>query len=230
MFHILLIAIFLVAGIEKKGNLQEEELLIELPELMADQVIPEEEQEEQEMMEKEATPNEASSPQSETQSSRTNIASNRLAQNDKFFDDDYMKEVEDAQKLVSDVNSQLSKEKVKLEDIKMPVRTTEGMNPDSIGNSVYTGESNIVYYLENRFHRSLPIPVYLTKRGGKIIVDITVDRQGRVTSAEPQKSPGINDEQLYLYAKAAASRTVFNSDPKAPEPQRGTIHYTFVPQ
>jgi hypothetical protein len=70
----------------------------------------------------------------------------------------------------------------------------------------------------------------LPGRGGKIIVDITVNRQGRVISAEPQKTPGINDEQLYLYAKAAASRTVFNSDPNAPEPQRGTIHYTFVPQ
>jgi len=230
VFHILLFAIFLLADIERKGNLQEEELLIELPELIAEPEIPEEEQENEDIQEEELKPNEASSPLSETQSNRTNEASNRLAQNDKFFNEDYMKEVEEAKKLVSDVNNQLAKEKVKLEDIKMPVRTTGEMDPDSIGNSVYSGESNIVYYLENRYHRSLPIPVYLTKRGGKIIVDITVDRQGRVISAEPQKTPGINDEQLYLYARAAASRTIFNSDPKAPEPQRGTIHYTFVPQ
>lgn len=230
VFHILLITVFLLADIERKGNLQEEELLIELPELIAEPEIPEEEQEKQELQENESKPNEASSPLSEPQNNQTNAASNRLAQNDKFFDEDYMKEVEDAKKLVSDVNNQLAKEKVNLEDIKMPVRSTEGMNPDSIGNSVYTGESNIVYYLEKRYHRSLPIPVYLTKRGGKIIVDISVDRQGRVISAEPQKTPGINDEQLYMYAKAAASRTVFNSDPKAPEPQRGTIHYTFVSQ
>jgi hypothetical protein len=63
---------------------------------------------------------------------------------------------------VSDVNNQLqSKEKVtknNWEDIKMPVQSTEGMNPDSISNTIYTGESNIVYYLENRYHRRLSHP------------------------------------------------------------------------
>src|SRR5690606_40140670 len=64
----------------------------------------------------------------------------RLAQNEKFFDDDYMQEVENAQKLVSDVNNQLSKEKVDWDDIKMPVQTNDRVKPDSIGNEVYTGD------------------------------------------------------------------------------------------
>lgn len=230
MFHILLFATFLLADVDMKGKLPEEEILIELPELMMEPEIPEEEQETAEQQESESVPNEASAPQAEIRNQRTNVASNRLAQNDKFFDEDYLQELEEAQKLVSDVNNQLSKEKVNWEDIKMPVRTTEGMNPDSIGNTVYTGESNIVYYLENRYHRSLPIPVYLTRHGGKVVVDITVNRQGVVVSAEPQKSSGIRDEELYLYAKAAASRTIFNADPDAPERQRGTIHYTFIAQ
>lgn len=230
MFHILLFAAFLLADVDIKGELPEEEILIELPELMMEPEVPEEEQEIAEQQESEPVPNEASAPQAESQSQRSNIASNRLAQNDKFFDEDYLQELEEAQKLVSDVNNQLAKEKVNWEDIKMPVRTTEGMNPDSIGNSVYTGESNIVYYLENRYHRSLPIPVYLTRHGGKVVVDIIVDRQGEVISAEPQKSSGIHDEDLYLYAKAAASRTIFNADPNAPDRQRGTIHYTFIAQ
>ncbi len=230
VFHILLFSVFLLADVERKGNLQEEELIIEFPDLVSEPEITEEEQENQEMQETETVPNEASSPLSQPQSSSTNRASNRLAQNDKFFDEDYMNEVEEAQKLVSDVNNQLSKEKVNFEDIKMPVRTNDELNPDSIGNSIYSGESNIVYYLENRYHRSLPVPVYLTRRGGKIIVDISVNRQGKVISAEPRKTSGINDEQLYIYAKAAASRTIFNADPTAPDPQRGTIHYTFIPQ
>lgn len=225
VFHILLFSLFLLADVEMKGILQEEEVLIELPEL-----LPEEKQETPEEQDIEPISNETSAQLSETQSSQTTVASNKLAKNDKFFDENYMKELDDAQKLVTDVNNQLSKEKVNLEDIKMPVRTTEGMNPDSIGNSVYTGESNIVYYLENRYHQSLPIPIYLTKQGGKIIVDISVNRQGRVIFAEPQKTSGIRDEQLYMYAKAAASRTIFNVDPNAPEPQKGTIHYTFVAQ
>ncbi len=227
IFHILLFSAFLIAGIEMKGTVQEEELLIEFPDLLPEEELPEDEVEQQES---EPTPNEASSPLQETRSNRTNVASNRLAQNDEFFDEEYLREVEAAKQLVSDVNNQLSKEAVDMEDIEMPVQTTEGMNPDSIRNVVYTGESNIVYYLENRHHLRLPIPVYLAQGGGKIIVDISVNRQGKVIQAEPRKNPAIRDEQIYIYAKVAASRTVFNSDPNAPNPQQGTIHYTFVAQ
>ncbi len=223
----MLVSAFLLAELDRKGNPQEEAFLIELPDL-----LPEEEpvEEQQELQESEPVSTQASAALNQTQSSRTNMASNRLAQNEKFFDEEYLKELQDAQKLVSDVNSQLAKEKVNWEDIKMPEQSTEGMHPDSISNTIYTGESNIVYYLENRYHRRLPIPVYLSQGGGKIIVDITVNRQGTVIQAEPRKSPGIRDEQLYLYAQAAASRTVFNAEPSAPEPQKGTIHYTFVAQ
>jgi TonB family protein len=227
IFHILLVSAFLLAELDRKGNPQEESFLIELPDLP---IEPELHEEEQKQEETEPITSEASAPLNETRSNRTNIASNRLAQNEKFFDEEYMRELQDAQKLVNDVNNQLGKEKVKWEDIKMPVQSTDGMNPDSIKNTVYTGESNIVYYLENRYHRQLPIPVYLAQRGGKVVVDITVNRQGTVTRAEPRKNSGIRDEQLYLYAKAAASRTIFNADPNAPEPQTGTIHYTFVAQ
>lgn len=226
IFHILLFSLFLLADINRKGTVQEEELLIEFPD-----ILPEPEQEENATeQESEPLPNEAAAPLSQTQSNRTNIASNRLAQTDEFFDEDYMREVEAARQLVSDVNNQLSKESVDLEDIEMPVKTTEGMDPDSIENIVYTGESNIVYYLENRYHVRLPIPVYLAQSGGLVIVDIAVNPQGQVVQAEPRQNPSIRDEQIYLYAKAAASRTVFNADPGAPNPQKGTIHYTFVAQ
>jgi hypothetical protein len=226
LFHILLFSAFLLADIDRKGTVQEEELLIEFPD-----VLPEPELEE-ESPEQEGEPltNEAAAPLAQTQSNRTNIASNRMAQSDELFDEDYMREVEAARQLVDDVNNQLSKETVDLEDIEMPVETTEGMDPETIENVVYTGESNIVYYLENRYHQRLPIPVYLAQTGGVVIVDIAVNRKGRVIEAEPRKNPAIRDEQIYLYAKAAASRTVFNADPDAPNPQRGTIHYTFVSQ
>jgi hypothetical protein len=227
IFHILLFSFFLLADVNMKGTVQEEELIIEFPDFLPE---PEIEEEVTEQQDSEPLTNDASSPLAETQNNRTNVASNRLAQTEEFFDEDYMREVKAAKQLVSDVNNQLSKEKVNLEDIKMPVQTTEGMDPDSIENVVYTGESNIVYYLENRYHVSLPIPVYLTQSGGLVVVDIVVNRQGRVTEAEPRNNPSIRDDQIYLYAKAAASRTIFNADPDAPNPQRGTIHYTFVAQ
>jgi hypothetical protein len=93
--------------------------------------------------------------------------------------------VEAAKQLVSNVNKNLAKETVDLSDIEMPVETTEGMDRDSIKNVIYAGESNIVYYLENRYHLRLPVPVYLSQGGGTIIVDIVVNRQGEVIEAEP---------------------------------------------
>ena len=227
IFLILLFSFFLLADVNMKGTAREEELLIEFPDILPE--IEEEIPEQQEQPEQPMT-NEAAAPLSQMQSNRTNIASNRLAQGEEFFDEDYLREVEAAKQLVNNVNNQLSKEAVNLDDIKMPEQTTEGMTREEIENTVYSGESNIVYYLENRYHVWLPIPVYLAQSGGVIVVDITVDRNGRVTQANPRSNPSIRDEQMYIYAKAAASRTVFNADQSAPNPQKGTIHYTFIAQ
>jgi len=227
VFHIILVAAFLLAEVEMKGNIKDEPLLIEFPDILPEEeeIVPEKEKAE-----------ELAAPETRSTNNLTNAASNRLSveksttSKDKFFDEDYLKEVNDAKKLVSNVNNQLSKEKVNMDDIKMPVETTEGMNPDSIKNVIYTGESNIVYYLENRYHLSLPIPVYLTQGGGKIIIEIVVDRQGKVIQATPKAGQKIRDEQIIVYAQTAALRTLFNADPKAPSGQRGTIHYNFIAQ
>jgi len=227
VFHIILFTTLLLAEVEMKGNIKEEALLIEFPD-----VLPEE----QEEISEEKKPEEMTPPDEKTINNLTNAASNRLSAEknvsakDKFFDDSYQKEVNEAKQLVSNVNNQLSKEKIDIDDIKMPVQTTEGMDPDSIKNIIYTGESNIVYYLENRYHVSLPIPVYLAQGGGKIIIDIVVNRQGEVIQATPKPGQKVRDEQIIIYAQTAAFRTLFNADPKAPSAQRGTIHYTFVAQ
>lgn len=224
VFHILLLSAFLLAEVDMKGNVTEEELLIEFPEeLLNEPELPEEETQQLE----ETMPNDPSSDYSEPQ---TNQASKQIMENEEFFDEEYTKELEAARRLSQNVREQLSKETIDLDDIEMPVETTEGMDPDSVKNVIYAGESNIVYYLENRYHLRLPVPVYLAQGGGKVVVDIVVDRQGRVVEAEPQKNSSVRDEQIFLFAKAAARRTVFNADPQAPALQRGTIHYTFVAQ
>ncbi|WP_163323491.1 hypothetical protein [Draconibacterium mangrovi] len=228
VFHILLFSAFLLADVDMKGNVKEEEILIEFPAEMLEPEINEPETVEEESTDQ---PN-----IEQTTNTRTNVASNQSAtentttSTDEFFDDDYLKEVEAAQQLVSNVNKNLAKEIVDLSDIEMPVETTEGMDRDSIKNVIYVGESNIVYYLENRYHISLPVPVYLSQGGGTVIVDIAVNRQGRVVEAEPRDDSSIRDKQLFAYAKEAASRTVFNSDNSAPTRQKGTIQYTFVAQ
>lgn len=226
LFHILLFASFLLAEVDMKGNIKEEPLVIEFPDILPEEEaeVPEDKSGDLETSENKSVNN------------LTNAASNRLSvknntpSTDKFFDDDYLKEVNDAKNLVSSVNNQLAKETVNIDDIKMPVESTEGMNPDSIKNIIYSGESNIVYYLENRYHLSLPIPVYLARGGGKVVIEIEVDRQGRVIQANPLPGQRVFDEQIFMYAKLAALKTIFNADPKAPAAQKGTIHYNFIAQ
>ncbi len=227
IFHILLFSIFLLAGIDKKRIIQEEAIVIEFPDILPEpEIIEEETQADQQQ---EQIP-------AENRNTRSNLASNRSAREntttstDEFFDNEYLKELEAAQKLRSDVNNQLSKEIVDMSDIEMPVESTEGMDPDSIKNVIYTGESNIIYYLEGRYHLRLPVPVYLSQGGGTVVVDISVDRNGKVVEAVARKNNSVRDKQIFLYAQEAASRTVFNADNSAPAIQKGTIQYTFIAQ
>ena len=222
IFHILLFGSFLLAEINLKREAVEEPIIIDFSNI--EEII--EQLEQQESQADEITPS-GGNPQ-ELQN-RSNQAINRAIK-DPFFDEAYKQEIENAQKLVSDVNEQLSKEIPELEDIAMPEETTEGMDPDSIKNVIFSGESNIEYFLENRYHTKLPIPVYLTQGGGTITIDIYVDRSGRVKKTEVAKTKNTNDPMLAAYALQAARKTFFNRDAKAPELQKGTITYTFVPQ
>ena len=225
LFHILLFSAFLLADVDIKGNAREEVMLIEFPEFLAEPELPEE----MESQEEDAV-------DAQTYDKLSNIASNRTAtentttSTDHFFDNDYLEELEAAKQLRSSVSNNLSKETVDMSEIKMPVETTEGMDRDSIKNVIYAGESNIRYYLTNRYHISLPVPVYLAQGGGTVIVDIKVNRQGQVTEAVARENNLVRDKQIFLYAQEAASRTRFNSDSNAPSSQKGTIHYTFVAQ
>jgi len=163
-------------------------------------------------------------------SSGSNLAVNDAVKKDKFFNASYRRGVEEAQKMVVDVNKQLSKKSPAAKKIKMPEATTEGQNPDSIKNTIYSGKSNIHYFLEKRHHIRLPIPVYLAKGGGIIQVDIQVDRTGKVIKAEARTTTNIYDPMLPSYAIQAAELTLFNSDKNAPSIQKGTITYQFVAQ
>jgi TonB family protein len=222
LFHIFVVLVFILAEMDLKREMVEDSILIEFP------VIPEEEQVQE-------TPD-PSEPLPAGVSALTNTpsAASRLPEQvnrrESFFDESYQQEIDQARRLVSEVNQQLSKEIPDLSKIRMPEQTTEGMDPDSISNVIFTGDSNIEYQLENRYHLRLPIPIYLARGGGTVTVDISVNRQGKVVSAVPRRSSSVTDEQIYYYAQAAAQRTVFNSDNRASNPQQGTIRYTFKAQ
>ncbi len=231
IFHILLVTGFWVAELSLNVEIQPEEAIL------LDFTLPDDQKEIIETeMEKQQEKNVASDQSMKNiQQSTSNRAVNDASKNDaskkdKFFDDNYNRDIEDAKKMVADVNKQLSKKIPAIKKYEMPEVTTEGQDPDSIKNVIYSGKSNIHYFLENRFHLRLPIPVYLAKSGGEVKVDIQVDRSGKVIKAQARPVKNSNDPMLTEYATQAAERTVFNADAKAPLIQRGSITYMFVAQ
>ena len=149
---------------------------------------------------------------------------------DPFFDKEYAREVAEAKKLASDVNKNLAKKIPEIGDIPMPVASTEGMSREEAKRSTFKGKSNIRYFLGNRYHVQLPIPVYLAQGGGEVTVDIVVNRNGEVISATPRENVRSDDPTILAYARQAAEKTLFNADNSAPEKERGTITYVFVAQ
>ncbi len=220
-FHILLVSIFLLAEMERKTDMREAEILIEIPFELPDEVVPEEQ-----VVQNQSSPAELRT----SQASSANVPAGRTATSERFFDADYQAEIDRARRLVDDVNQQLAREIPDMSKVQMPEQNTEGMDPDSIRQLIFTGDSNIEYNLPNRYHLRLPIPIYLTRGGGTVIVDIVVNRQGRVLNAQTRTSSTVTDEHVYLYAREAAMRTLFNADATAPAQQQGTIRYTFIPQ
>lgn len=227
IFHILIVSGFWISELKYSIRAEKEEVI-----LLDMQLAPPEKEEIREISKTQDQATEASKMNKQNQNINmgTNRGVNDAMKKDKFFDDSYKRDIEDAEKMVAQVNKQLSKKLPQAKQFEMPEAVTEGKDRESIKNTIYSGKSNIHYYLENRFHVRLPIPVFLAKSGGLITIDIQVDRNGRVTKAEARPSGNINDPMLPVYATQAAERTVFNTDQKAPAIQKGTITYRFVAQ
>lgn len=91
------------------------------------------------------------------------------------------------------------------------------------------GDEGVGYDLGGRGAKHLPKPAYDSEEQGKVVVDIKVDRNGKVVSAMAgAKGTTISDLRLRRLAEEAALRSVFSPDPNAPERQRGTITYNFI--
>lgn len=90
------------------------------------------------------------------------------------------------------------------------------------------GNKGYSFDLKGRNSISIPKPKYNLQESGKVVVEVTVDRNGKVTSARPGVSGSTTANITLLEAaKRAALKATFNSDSKAPAYQRGTITYHF---
>jgi colicin import membrane protein len=92
-----------------------------------------------------------------------------------------------------------------------------------------TGNKGISYDLQGRGFQSLPPPKYDYQGEGKVVVEVSVDRSGKVTQANPgAKGSTTLDEYLLRVAKEAALKATFEPKNNAPVVQKGTITYNFI--
>ncbi len=109
----------------------------------------------------------------------------------------------------------------------------QGSETGSVDSDNYTGgesmgNNGINFSLAGRNPESLPLPEYNYQLEGKVVVEITVDKYGNVTKAEPGKKGSTTlDDKLLQAAKRAALKAKFDRKPDAPAYQKGTITYYF---
>jgi TonB family protein len=99
------------------------------------------------------------------------------------------------------------------------------------GNGTGTGSgtgSGISYSLAGRVPQSFPAPEYKQQVEGSVVVEVTVDKEGKVTQAIPGvKGSTTLDDNLLEAARRAAMKASFDRKPDAPAFQKGTITYKF---
>jgi colicin import membrane protein len=113
----------------------------------------------------------------------------------------------------------------------------QGVPTGSVDSKVYgpgggsgTGGQGNSYDLQGRkVSQALPIPKYEIQEGGRVVVEVSVDRDGKVVQAVPgYKGTSTLDEYLLKAAKDAAMKARFEVKPDAPVIQKGTITYNFI--
>lgn len=92
-----------------------------------------------------------------------------------------------------------------------------------------TGDKGISYNLQGRGFQALPQPKYDYQGEGRVVVEVSVDRSGKVVQAIPgTKGSTTLDEYLLKAAKEAALGARFEVKHDAPAIQKGTITYNFI--
>lgn len=108
---------------------------------------------------------------------------------------------------------------------------TGSPDSDNYADILSQGTGGVTWSLEGRNPISLPKPEYKYQISGTVVVTITVDQSGKVTSAKPGgKGSDTADERLWIAAREAALKARFDSNPSAPAVQQGSLTYHFILQ
>ncbi len=106
---------------------------------------------------------------------------------------------------------------------------TGSVNSTVRGEGSGLGDKGIAYELQGRGFQALPSPKYDYQGEGRVVVEVIVDRSGKVIQAVPGiKGSTTLDDYLLRVAKEAALQARFDTKPDAPVIQKGTITYNFI--
>lgn len=239
LFHLLLLLVLSYLTVEQR-RLERPEPLVSF---QLEEMPEEQEQEEEEVEEPQQQPQESRSdravsetaPENASEASRNNFdgqSENAREQVDREIEQELQeleKEViqeqrdagygytdEEAEELIN------SKKMQEVEQVEEKEAESEG---------AVKGPTNISYKLEDRYDQYIDVPVYLCENGGEVTVNIVVDQNGKVRAAQvDEESTKTQDPCLLKAGKRAAQNTRFNRDEQAPDMQKGSITFRFVPQ
>ncbi|RUT73155.1 energy transducer TonB family protein [Ancylomarina longa] len=233
-FHMLLLIFFLSIHLRTKRTFIESEIYIEIPQELSDQIQKKKEDEIAEALK--AKKSEISQSVDELLKS---IAVNQNVekknadpkQNVRNMIANIQKNMQD---YTSDDAADIDKSGDSNEFQKDSLRSVEEQQKqkllDSLQNLEYNGASSVYYSLKDRYKVFLPIPVFKCEGEGKIMVEIKVDKSGRVLNASINRGQSIEDDCLFEAALLASRKTRFNVSTNSPIVQIGTITYQFVKQ
>jgi TonB family protein len=89
--------------------------------------------------------------------------------------------------------------------------------------------SGVEFSLSGRKANYLPIPEYTSEAQGRVVVAITVNKNGQITRATAgARGTTTTDRTLWNLAEEAAKKARFDVQQNAPEEQTGTITYRFI--
>ncbi|MGQ1911753.1 energy transducer TonB family protein [Marinifilum sp. RC60d5] len=232
-FHMLLLIILLSFKLNTKREFSEPEIFIDIPAEVAEQILKEEEEKIEKALEEKNS--EISKSVDEL------LKSIAVNQNVKKSKSDPKVKVEN---MIDEIRKNLeeygsdeapggkkSSNDYKLDSITAAEAKEKQRALDSLQSIEYSGPSSVYYSLEGRHKIYLPIPVFKCEGEGKIVVQITVNRSGKVIDAKVlEKESGVKDECLFEAAIGASYKTKFNVSSSSPIQQKGSITYHFVRQ
>ncbi|MFT5749600.1 MAG: TonB family protein [Ancylomarina sp.] len=234
-FHMVLLIFLLLFKLNSPMHFVETEIILTIPDDIIEQIDIENKRVEEEIVEQQKdkvsnSVDEMLKSIAVNQDFKTENKKERTAQDIDKMIDDIKKELDGYESNEYGANSKDLKT-FKRDSAQLVKERKEQLKLDSLKNMEYSGESSVFYSLKNRHKLILPIPVFKCEESGRVRVEITVNRNGKVIKAKViQKESDTTDENLHEAALDAAYRSRFNINNSSPIKQFGSITFNFIRQ